>query len=73
MENKKIIESTNHYEPFSNVLFEILTAFENKEINKYKAKLLIESQIKYCNERDEKIRLEKLQTWMDAQKEINRL
>lgn len=62
-----------HYEPFSTVLHRILVDFESKKINLYKAKSLIQEEIKYCSERDEKLRQEKQQTWADAQKEINRL
>lgn len=61
-----------HYEPFSTVLHRILVDFESKKINLYKAKSLIQEEIKYCSARNEKLRKEKQQVWIDAQKEINR-
>ena len=62
-----------HYEPFSTALHRILVDFESKKINIYKAKEIIQEEIKYCAERDEKVRKENLETWMAAQKEMNRL
>ncbi len=62
----------DHYEPFSTVLHRILVDFKDKKINLYKAKRLIEEEISYCSARDEKLRKEKLQIWIDSQKEINR-
>lgn len=62
-----------HYNTFSDKVIEILTELEAKKINKYKANLLIQEQLKYCTERDEKIRKRKLEIWIDSQKEINRV
>lgn len=62
-----------HYEPFSTVLHRILVDFEGKKINLYKAKFLIQEEIKYCNARDERLRKEKQQVWIDSQNEINRV
>jgi hypothetical protein len=62
-----------HYNTFSDKVIEILTELEAKKINKYKANLLIQEQLKYCTERDEKIRKRKLEIWIDSQHEINRV
>ena len=62
-----------HYNTFSDKVIEILTELEAKKINKYKANLLIQEQLKYCTERDEKIRKRKLEIWIDSQKEISRV
>lgn len=62
-----------HYNTFSDKVIEILTELEAKKINKYKANLLIQEQLKYCTERDEKIRKRELEIWIDSQKEINRV
>lgn len=61
-----------HYKTFSDKCIEILTEFEAKKINKYKANRIIQEQLKYCTERDEKIRKRNLEIWIDSQNEINR-
>ena len=62
-----------HYNTFSDKVIEILTELEAKKINKYKANLLIQEQLKYCTEREEKIRKRELEIWIDSQKEISRV
>lgn len=61
-----------HLKTFERAVAEILSDFENKKFNKYKANTLIQEQLKYCNERDEKIRKEKLEISINAGKEINK-
>lgn len=62
-----------HYNTFSNSVIAILTELEAKKINKYKANALIQGQLKYCTERDERIRKEKLEIWISSQNEMNRV
>lgn len=61
-----------HYDTFSDKVIEILTKLEAKEINKYKANLLIQEELKYCSERDERIRKQKLEIEINAGVEINK-
>lgn len=61
-----------HYNTFSDTVIEILTKLESKEINKYKANLLIQEELKYCSERDERIRKQKLEIEINAGVEINK-
>ncbi len=62
-----------HYNTFSDKVIEILTELEEKKINKFKANLLIQEQLKYCTERDEKFRRKKLDIWIDSQNETYRI
>jgi uncharacterized Rmd1/YagE family protein len=62
-----------HYNTFSDKVIEILTELEAKKINKYKANNLIQEQLKYCTERDERIRIQKLEIWIESQKETYKL
>lgn len=62
-----------HYSTFSNKVIEILTKLEAKEINKYKANSLIQEELKYCTERDERIRKQKLEIDINAGIEWNKL
>ena len=62
-----------HYNTFEYKVVEILTDFENKKIHKFKANVLIQEQLKYCAERDERIRKRNLDIWIDSQNEINKI
>ena len=61
-----------HYNTFSDTVIEILTKLESKEINKYKANSLIQEELKYCTERDERIRKQKLDIWISSQNELHK-
>ncbi len=62
-----------HFKTFSAITIDILTDFENKKINKYRANTLIQDQLEYCTKRDEKIRKEKLEIYINSSKEWNKL
>lgn len=58
--------------PLSTLIHRILADLTDKKINLYKANSLIQEKIKYCSERDEKLRREKLQISINAGNELFR-
>lgn len=61
-----------HYKRFEDVVLDILTKLEDKEINKYKANSLIQEELIYCTERDERLRKQKLEIEINAGVELNK-
>lgn len=62
-----------HYKRFEDVVLDILTKLEAKEINKYKANSLIQEELKYCTERDERLRKQRLEIDISAAIEWNKI
>jgi len=59
-----------HYKRFEDIVLDILNKLEAKEINKYKANSLIQEELIYCTERDERLRKQKLDIYISSKNEL---